>query len=118
MALNSRNKGKRGEREAAKMLKETYGVEARRGVQYDGSMGSPDVVIEGCNIHPEIKFVERINIYSAFEQAVADAKAIGSIPIVLHRKSRKEWLMVLRPSDLHEVSMELKTAEWKALHGK
>lgn len=50
-----RNKGKRGEREAAKELSKYFGFEARRGVQYKGGPNSPDVVLENAAIHVEVK---------------------------------------------------------------
>ena len=40
---NSREKGKRGERELAAKLRE-HGYDCRRGVQYQGGPDSPDVI--------------------------------------------------------------------------
>lgn len=80
---NSRNKGASGERELARKLKE-YGYEARRGQQYCGSNGDADVVgLPG--IHIECKRVERLNLYDALAQSVADAKT-DEKPTVFHRK--------------------------------
>ena len=48
--MNSRDKGKRGERMAAKKFRE-HGFDTRRGVQYQGGPDSPDVVgPEGLHI--------------------------------------------------------------------
>ena len=58
--VDSRNKGKVGERELAKKLRE-YGFEARRGQQYCGADGSADVVgLEG--VHIECKRTERLSL--------------------------------------------------------
>ena len=58
--MNSRDKGARGEREAASLLRE-YGYDARRGQQFSGANGDADVV--GLpDIHLEIKRVEKLNI--------------------------------------------------------
>ena len=47
---SSKQKGPRGEREAAAELGALLGVDARRGVQYQGGPGSPDVVLDGVAI--------------------------------------------------------------------
>ena len=88
----SRNKGKAGEREIAKILKEHGYEEARRGQQYCGSNGDADVVgLRG--IHIEVKRVEKLNLWSALEQSKNDAND-GEMPIVVHRPNRKEWVVI------------------------
>lgn len=93
---NSRQKGARGERELANILKER-GYDARRGQQYCGTSGDADVVgLDG--IHIEAKRVERLNLYDAMEQSIRDARD-GEVPTVFHRKDRKEWLVTMRLED-------------------
>lgn len=93
MPINSRAKGKRGELEIANILKE-YGYDTRRGVQYNGSDGSPDVV--GLpNIHIEVKRVEALNLDKAMKQSIDDARD-GEVPVVMHRKDRHCWLVTMR----------------------
>jgi len=90
--MNSRNKGKRGELEAAHLLKE-YGYEARRSQQYAGINSDADVVgLPG--IHIEVKRVEKLNVDTAMAQSIRDARD-GEIPIVLHRKNRAKWLVTM-----------------------
>lgn len=90
---SSRDKGKAGERELAKALR-AAGYETRRGQQYSGSETSADVVgLPG--IHIECKRVERLNIYSAVEQAVRDAGDSGNAPAVFHRTNRHPWLVTM-----------------------
>ena len=90
--MNSRDKGKRGELEAAHVLKD-YGYDARRSQQYAGINSDADVVgLPG--IHIEVKRVEKLNIENAMEQSVRD-KREGEIPIVMHRKNRKPWLVTM-----------------------
>jgi Holliday junction resolvase len=97
--MNSRQKGARGERELAKVLK-AYGYETRRGQQYCGSNGDADVVgIPG--IHIECKRVEKLNIHDAMAQSVNDAKA-GEIPVVMHRKNGTRWLITMSLEDFME----------------
>lgn len=90
--MNSRDKGKRGELEAARVLKE-YGYETRRGQQYSGATGDADVVgLPG--IHLEIKRVEKLNISKAVQQSVNDARD-GELPVVMHRRNRETWLVTM-----------------------
>lgn len=90
--MNSREKGKRGELEAARVLKE-YGYETRRGQQYSGATGDADVVgLPG--IHLEIKRVEKLNISEAMKQSIRDARD-GELPVVMHRKNRETWLVTM-----------------------
>lgn len=93
---NSRRKGAEGERELAKILRE-YGYNTRRGQQYSGANGDPDVVgLPG--IHIECKRVERLNVYDAISQAVRDC-AGKSLPAVFHRKNKCNWLVTMRFED-------------------
>lgn len=100
--MNSRQKGKRGELELAKMLRDYGFTEARRGVQYSGANGDADVIgIPG--VHIECKRVERgLDLYKAMEQASRDARE-GETPVVFHRKNGKLWLVTMLADDyLHE----------------
>ena len=100
---NSREKGKRGERELSSILR-AYGYDCRRGQQYCGSNGDADVVgLPG--VHIEVKRVEKLNIYDAISQAVRDALK-SLIPIVFHRKNNCEWLVTLRLDDFMKIYRE------------
>lgn len=92
MPKNSREKGKRGELELSKLLRD-YGYDTRRGQQYCGSNGDADVVgLPG--IHIECKRVEKLNLEKAMEQAKNDANP-EELPAVFHRKNREEWLVTM-----------------------
>jgi Holliday junction resolvase len=95
--MNSKMKGKRGELELAAVLREA-GFEARRGQQYCGANGDADVVHSIPGVHLECKRVEKLNLRSAYEQAVSDAGA--DMPVVVHRMSRQPWLVTLSLADL------------------
>ena len=100
MGRASRDKGKKGERELASLLRE-YGYDSRRGVQYNGADGSADVVgLPG--IHIECKRVERLDLYGAMAQAERDARE-GEIPAVFHRRNRDYWKVTLRLEDFMEI---------------
>ena len=93
MTINSRAKGAAAEREFANYLK-TQGLNARRGQQFSGGAGSPDVVCEVLpHVHWEVKRVEKGNPYVWLHQAEKDAG--GKIPVVAHRKNNEPWMAIL-----------------------
>ena len=93
--MNSKQKGARGERELAGILRE-HGYDCRRGQQYCGANGDADVIgLPG--IHIESKRVERLNLSEAMSQAIAGCKE--NIPTVWHRKNNEQWLVTMRAED-------------------
>lgn len=108
MAINSKQKGAKGEVELAHKLKE-YGYDAKRSVQYNGKDGQADVV--GLpKIHIECKRVEKLNIYDAIDQAKRDAKN-GDKPAVFHRKNRCNWLVTMELDEFMEIYEGYMTSE-------
>lgn len=98
--MNSKQKGARGERELAKVLR-AHGFKTRRGQQYCGANGDADVI--GLpNIHIECKRVERLNLYDAMAQAKSDAKQ-DEIPVVMYRKDKCDWLVTLSLEDFMKI---------------
>lgn len=91
--MNSRQKGARGERDAAQAWAETMGGAARRGQQFSGGKDSPDIVISHQDIHVEVKRTEKGNPYQWLEQASRDAA--GKVPLVMHRRNGKPWIVIL-----------------------
>lgn len=103
MTINSKQKGKRGENELVRKLKE-YGYNTRRSVQYNGKAEEGQADIVGLPyIHVEVKRVERLNIYDAIEQAKRDSKKSDNLPAVFHRKNNCEWLVTMRLEDWLEL---------------
>ena len=91
--MNSREKGKRGERQWRDELR-AQGFEARRGQQFSGSPDSPDVVCDQLRwIHFEVKAVERLNVEEAMGQARRDAG--GKTPVVVHKRNFGKWLVTM-----------------------
>lgn len=90
--MNSREKGKRGELELARVLR-SLGYDCRRGQQYSGANGDADVVgLPG--IHIECKRVERLNLTEAMKQARRDALP-GEFPVVFHRRNDEPWMVTM-----------------------
>jgi hypothetical protein len=105
MGRMSRQKGKRGEREAAAELAVVFACDARRGVQYQGGPDSPDVVLEGVNVHVEAKRVEALNLYAAIDQAREDAGE--KVPIVWHRRNGKTSVCIVETQNLLRLAREI-----------
>lgn len=106
MGRMQRQKGKRGEREAAAELAVVFNCEARRGVQYQGGPDSPDVVLQGVNVHVECKRTETLNVYKALEQASEDAGE-DKTPIVWHRRNGKRSVAIVHVDDLVTLAREI-----------
>lgn len=103
MGKMSRDKGKRGERELANLLRQ-HGYECRRGQQFCGNNGDADVVgLPG--IYIECKRVEKLNLYDAVDQAKRD-RTKGLLPAVFHRKNNHEWLVTMPFDDWIQIYKE------------
>ena len=97
--INSKAKGKRGELEFRDELRLRGYSTARRGQQYSGASGDPDVICdELSDFHFEVKRVEAGSLYKWLEQAKNAARE-GQTPVVAHRRSRKQWVVVLDLND-------------------
>jgi len=105
MGRKSRDKGASGERELARELSRLLGVEARRGCQYHGGPGSPDVTADIPDVHIECKRAERFRLYEALEQAIGDAG--GKVPVVAHRQNHKPWVAIVRLDDLPRLAVQI-----------
>lgn len=105
MGMMSKRKGAAGEREAVAELNRLFGVACHRGRQYHGGPDSPDIMgFPGVQI--EVKRSETFNAYAAMEQAKADAPE-GAIPVVLHRRNGRKWLLIAELDDVPELSSKL-----------
>ena len=103
--MNSRAKGKRGELEAALVLTQ-IGLKARRSAQYCGANGDADLKLD-CNLHVEVKLQEQMHPYKWMQQAIEDSHASERLPLVLCRRTRSPWLVIMRASDWVAISEEL-----------
>ena len=105
MGAKSRSKGVRGELEAAAELRRLFGVEARRGRQFQGTDESPDVQVDIPGVHFEVKRNEALRLYEALAQAAEDAG--DKVPVVLHRANRKPWVAIVPLDDLPRLAVQL-----------
>ena len=113
--INSRAKGKTGERELAKLLRTQGFTEARRGQQYSGANGDADVIgVKG--IHIECKRQQRVHDEMWMKQAEDDARK-GEIPVVIYRRNHEQWKLLIR-QDLASIIWLSLTEEQKELISK
>ena len=97
----AKNKGRAGEQEVAKILRERGYASARRTQQFSGKGGTADV--EGIDgFHIEVKRQEKLRIEEWCEQAYSDA-VDPEIPIVVFRRSRQPWRVVLDLQDFLDI---------------
>lgn len=100
--IDSREKGKRAERECAAIWTD-LGFPARRGQQFSGIEGKD--IVGPAGFHIEVKHQETMRLYSWVEQAVNDAKK-GEVPVVCHRKNFAEYLITMRLKDLPQACVQ------------
>ena len=105
----SRDKGARGEREAAAFLRQ-WGIVASRGCQRSGSPDSPDVRSSLDWVHWEVKRAERLALYGALDQALADAGP-DRVPVVLHRRNLRRWVVVMDAVDFVLMAKKVRGGE-------
>lgn len=92
--MNSRDKGKRGERQWRDELR-ANGFTARRGQQFCGGDDSPDVICPAldASVHFEVKLTNRLRMKDAMAQANSDAGR--KVPILAHRENNCPWLVTM-----------------------
>ena len=96
MGLKEREKGARGERMLRDKLHELGFEEATRGFVWNHT--SDLIGLKG--IHVECKFVEKLNIRNALDQAQKEAiKRQDGLPTVFSKTSRKPWIVTMKLED-------------------
>ncbi|GIW70189.1 MAG: hypothetical protein KatS3mg101_0936 [Patescibacteria group bacterium] len=93
MGKFQRNKGASNEREACRMWREIGYPEARRKLsQYQERCG---VDLENTgNFKVQVKSGKRIDVWKALQEAEKESKA-GDMPLVMAKKDRFGWIVVL-----------------------
>ena len=106
MAVNSKQKGARFERQLASLFREFGYTDSRRTAQYCGNSGDASDVVGLPGIHVEAKHQERMQLYDWMCQAKRDSKGTGNIPAVFHKKNNHEILVSLRFEDFMNIYRE------------
>ena len=96
----SRDKGQRGEREVAEVLRR-YGVEAKRGYQARGGSDEADVEHSMPGIRLEVKRTETLRLWEALTQAERDLDPADdvTVPVLVFRRNRSRWYACLPLED-------------------
>lgn len=105
MAVNSKQKGARFERQLASRFRE-YGYNARRTAQYCGNTGDASDVVGLPGLHIEAKHQERMNLYEWMAQAKRDSEGSGRLPVVFHKKNNCEILVTMTLDDFMNLYRE------------
>lgn len=105
MAINSKAKGARFERQLASRLRD-YGYNARRTAQYCGKSGDASDVVGLPGLHIEAKHQERMSLYEWMAQAKRDAEGTGRLPAVFHKKNNAEILVTMELGDFMNLYRE------------
>ena len=95
MGKREKDKGARGERQLVKYLQQ-FGLDVKRGFVY---LHQSDLVgLKG--IHIECKFVEKLNVRAALNQATEEAEIRhDGAPAVFWKVSRMPWITVMWTQD-------------------
>lgn len=107
MGKAEREKGKRGEREIARLLK-NLGFDAHRSQQYCGNTGDAADVVGIDGYHLEVKRREKTEIHAWIKQA--EAECGENVPIVLHRRNGEPWYATIPAIDLFQLIKEVQDA--------
>jgi hypothetical protein len=99
MGKPSRDKGKRGERQACVELNRLFNCNARRSQQFSGADHTADIKSDIIGCHFEVKRQETMKMYPWLKQASEDAAATDC-PVVLHRQNGKPWIACLYLDDV------------------
>jgi hypothetical protein len=112
MSKAQREKGKRGERLWRDVLR-AYGFEAERAGYKQARLGSGGADVEdNSGIWWEVKFVEKLNVRQAYEQA-SEACPLGTAPAVAHKTSSKPFLVTIAGEDMLAILSALRTEREK-----
>lgn len=95
--VNSREKGKRGEREVVNLYM-SNGLKARRAQQYRGSKDSADVLAPETNHHIEVKLRQKLSLNKWLDIATKEAGPT-KLPLVYFRSNKEDWKVCLWASD-------------------
>ena len=123
MAVNSKQKGARFERQLASLFREYGYTDSRRTAQYCGNTGDASDVVGLPGIHVEAKHQERMQLYEWMDQAKRDSQGTGNLPAVFHKKNNHGILVTLCFEDFmtiyreYEAGKELKAGEGNGQSG-
>lgn len=113
--MNSQSKGKRFERDLAKIINKKLGVNCRRtpqsgGMNFKGDLIDIDPNSIANRFHFEAKNQESLNIWNALKQAIRDCP-LRKTPLVVFTRNFSDNYVTLRLSDFLDLLAELEEKE-------
>jgi hypothetical protein len=113
--INSRTKGRAGEQEVARILRDELGLEVHRNWLFQAAEGGADLVgVPGWSI--EIKRQKQLLLGDWWSQTVRQAERSGDKPILIYRLDRHPWRARCRACDMsvcdHRFVVEMDLADW------
>lgn len=107
--MNSQQKGKRKEREIAKLISKKFEIDCKR-TPCSGALDFKGDIISLSGIaseyHWEVKNQESLNIWKALDQAIRDCRP-GKTPTVVFSKAFSENFIALRFDDFLNMIKEI-----------
>ena len=112
----SRERGKRGERDARDLWRQHGFLTAERTVQVKGGTDASDIIIPGVShhFHAEVKNVETFHLYPSLHKAADDAGLL-KIPFVMHKRNGQDFCVIL---DAEEFIALMKKAGYTPHEGR
>lgn len=91
----SRDKGKRGELEVVRLLRDNLGIDLNRNYKqtYEAQLGDIEQLVGGHLI--EVKNCATLNLKAWWHQAVTAADKRGAIPCLAYKITRAGWRFVI-----------------------
>jgi len=93
MGRAAKDKGKRGEQELARKIREQLGIQVSRNWQAQAHAGGADIYLPPCAI--EIKRQEQLQLQAWWRQACRQVTDDCPIPVLAFRQSRRQWRFLL-----------------------
>lgn len=109
---NSRQKGKGGEQELAKMLREEMGFDVTRNLNQTRDSGHDLLGLEPFAV--EVKREKAIRLPAWWRQAVTQAETAGMHPALAYRMDRKGWRVRIPMAAMIDGLGPVDDLEWTA----
>lgn len=97
MSASQRRKGAAAEREVLRILGDLLGVALTRNLQQTREGGADCLAVRGFAI--EVKRQERLSRPAWWRQACDQAARVGAEPMLMYRRSRQPWQVLIHTAD-------------------
>jgi len=98
MSMMQKRKGRLGEQELARLLRDELGDQVTRNLQQSREGGAD---LEGTPFVLEVKRAKTPKVLEWWRQACAQAQTANGVPALVYRIDHKEWMAVLPLGAVH-----------------